>query len=211
MRERTTRLALLSQQYRVRSLRLLSLVKHLNAPIDQSHARVIAYVTIEIWNTWASFSRALFISSALRAFTARGHRVAITVSGISTPTDAVALALLKIRGYKKPTFARYQEPAWHDKDNLITLFAELGASNALAVNTALSFPTSAFTSLHAARNFFAHRNADTASSCSTIGGTLSSRLLHPADALAYRPTGKPNNLLSEWITDLLAVSDMMVQ
>ncbi len=59
-----------------RLVRLALLVQNIRPPCSESEARRIAFVTIEAANLWASFSRHLYLSSALGAYEAdaRGCR-----------------------------------------------------------------------------------------------------------------------------------------
>jgi len=211
MREQTYDLEQLSLQLRKRAARLIPLVKFARPPVDATTDRYVAHVTVEILNAWSSFTRAFYISCALRAYTAAGTRVAVSVAGLATPSDALALAMRKLKNRHKP-FARWHEPSWHDVHNVITLVSEIGASNINTVVGALSYPTHAFRCLPVARNFFAHRNSDTATKCRALSATLPiAATWRPADVLVQRDYTRPNNLLTEWITDVITVADMMVK
>ena len=213
MRERAFNLEQLAIQFGERTTRLIPLVRSVPSPADNEIDRRVAYVTIELLNAWSSFTRAFYISSALRAYTASGARVVVTKPGLVTPDDAVALAMQKLRGGKiaRPV-PRKREPSWHLGSNVITLVNEIGASNLATVTAALSYPTQAFRFLPIARNFFAHRNADTARQCRGLCAALAlPPVWRPADVLLQRDYAKPENLLTEWITDLSTVSNLMVQ
>lgn len=211
MREQTFELQQLSTQFRRRAARLLPLVKFVKPPIDASNDRNIAHVAIELVNAWSSFARAFYISCALRAYTASGTRVSVTVAGITTPSDALSLAMKRLKNWNKP-FVRRQEPSWHEIRNIITLIAAIGASNTPTVVAALSYPTHAFRCLPTVRNFYAHRNLDTAQKCRGLAATLPvASAWRPSALLVQRDYTRPNNLLSEWITDVTTVADMMVQ
>jgi hypothetical protein len=119
--------------------------------------------------------------------------------------------MAKLKGWTKP-FVRRQEPSWHDINNIITLLSTMGASNLSTVVAALSYPTQVFKCLPDARNFFAHRNGDTAIRCRSLASALSvAPVWRPTDVLVQRDYAKPNNILTEWIIDLATVADMMVQ
>ena len=211
MREQAYDLALLSLQLRDRVKRLLPLVRYVQPPVDAARDRDVAHVTVELLNAWSSFTRAFYISCALRARTAAGIRVAIAVNGLATPNDALMFAMKTLKGWNKP-FQRRQEPSWHDVKNIITLVSTIGASNINTVVAALSHPTHAFRCLPIARNFFSHRNIDTARKCRALSATLQTAAAwRPADVLVQRDYTRPNNVLTEWITDVATVADMMVQ
>lgn len=213
MRERYDSLADLARHLRVRANRLIPLIRTSPPPVTAEGDRTVAYVTIEAVNAWASFSRAFYVSSALRAYNAKGTRITITAAGLKTPDDAVLLATKRLKSHFKGTkVARREEPAWHDVNNLMTLLQHVGASNAGVAVTAFGYSTKVFTCLPALRNFFAHRNEDTCARCAVIAATIPvppSR--RPADILLYRDLAKPMNVLSEWITDMTHVADQLVQ
>lgn len=213
MRERAPNLDQLATQLRRRTAKLVLLVRSARSPADHEVDRCVAYATIEVLNAWSSFTRAFFISSALRARTATGVRVMITAPGIATAQDALAVAMRKLRNKKAiGPVSRHQEPSWHPASNIITLISEIGASNLGAVTAALSYPTQAFRCLPIARNFFAHRNGDTAAQCRGLCASLSvPPVWRPSDVLLQRDYTRPNNLLTEWISDVVTVAELMVQ
>jgi hypothetical protein len=213
VRERYDSLADLARHLQVRAYRLIPLIQTSRPPVTGEDDRTVAYVTIEAMNAWASFSRAFYVSSALRAYNAKGTRITITAAGLQTPDDAVLLATKRLKSnFKGAKVARRQEPAWHDVNNLITLLQHVGASNAGVAVAAFGYSTKVFTCLPALRNFFAHRNEDTCTRCTAIAATIPvppSR--RPADILLHRDLAKPMNVLSEWITDMTHVADQLVQ
>lgn len=213
MKERAPNLDQLATQLRRRTARLIPLVRTVRSPADHEIDRRVAYVTIELLNAWSSFARAFFISSALRARTASGTPVTVMTRGIATPEDAIAIAMRRLKNKKMGgPIPRRQEPSWHSASNVITLVNEIGASNLGTVIAALSYPTQALRCLPIARNFFAHRNGDTAAQCRALCASLSlPPMWRPADVLLQRDYTRPNNLLTEWIVDVVTVADLMVQ
>ena len=96
---------------------------------------------------------------------------------------------------------------------MIALVHQLGASNLATVSVALSYPTHALSCLPTARNFFAHRNSETATQCRQLCATLCiPPMWRLSDVLLQRDYTKPNNLLTEWISEAVGtVADLMVQ
>lgn len=213
MRERTRHLGELALQLRRRTTKLMPLVRSIGSPADHEVDRRVAYVTIELLNAWSSFTRSFYISSALRAYTTGGARINVTKPGIVTSEDAVTLATRTLKNKKATTpVPRHMEPSWYPARNVITLVNELGASNIATVSAALSYPTQVLNCLPTARNFFAHRNGDTAARCRQLCMTLSiPQMWRPADVLLHRDYTKPDNLITEWISDIATVADWMVE
>jgi hypothetical protein len=213
MRERAYRLSELSRQVRRRTGKLIPLVRSASPMATKDVDRLVAYVAIEVLNTWSSFARAFFISSALGARTASGAYVTVQMRGLANPQDAIRVAMLKLKN--KPIVgpvARRQEPSWHPVANLITLLSEIGASNLNTVAGALGFPTRAFEGLPTIRNFFAHRNGDTAIKCRNLCTSLSlPPMWRPADIVLQRDYTKPHNVITGWALDVATVVDLMVQ
>lgn len=204
----------LAQIFRRRAWRLIPLVQSASVPASAESDRLVAYVTIEAVNAWASFSRAFYISCATRAYTASGSRVTSKMPGIKTSHDALLEAIKKFKGYKNknPPFRRRDEPSWHRVNNLVTLANHLGLSNLGVITTAFGYSTHAFDCLPELRNFFAHRNADTCRACHSLAASVAvppSR--RPVDILLHRNYSRPMNVLSEWISDMSLVADRLVQ
>lgn len=213
MRERYDSLEALARHLRMRASRLIPLVQAAATPVSAENDRTVAYVAIEAVNAWASFSRAFYVSSAMRAYTASGTRVTITAGGLKTPADAILLATKHLKkSFKGSKVARREEPAWYRVNNLLTVLQLVGASNTNVAIAAFGYSTKVFDCLPTLRNFFAHRNGDTCSMCSTIAPTIPvPPARRPADILLYRDLAKPMNVLSEWITDMTNVADQLVQ
>jgi hypothetical protein len=86
----------------------------------------------------------------------------------------------------------------------------MGASNYPVILTALSLPARAFTELPVFRNFYAHRNKDTAAQVAGLARShLISPKLHPSEVLAAR-AGGPNNLVSQYSSELINIMQLMV-
>lgn len=173
--------------------------------------RVTAFVTIEALSLWSSFARAYYLSCALNAKTVTGIRVT-TSSGINTIPDAIKLSITHFRPYRKPPWSRKDEPTWHDTNTILTLARLIGASNLAQVQAALSYPTLVFTQLPVARNFFAHRNDDTARKTSNLARDLGlGTKLRPSVMLCQRALGRPQNVLADWLDDIRNVVELICQ
>lgn len=213
MKQRYDSLAEPAHLLKRRAWRLIPLIQALPSPASAESDRIVAYVAIEAVNSWASFSRAFYISTALGAYTANGTRVTVTAPGLKSSKDALLLATKTIKkGFKGTKVTQQDEPAWYKVNNLIHLIQHLGASNFSAVVTAFGYNTKVFQCLPTLRNFFAHRNAHTCAECAIVAASIPVPPFgRPADVLVHRDYARPMNVLSEWILDMTNVADQLVQ
>jgi hypothetical protein len=195
-----------------RDNRLKNLVDSLSLPVNTEIDRIVAFATIEALNLWGSFLRAYYISCFLGATMPQGGRVNIAVAGPRTTINALTFAMQTIKGKPKPPKNRRDEPSWYDQNNLLRLLTNCAASNLPKVQVALSYSTSAFSELPAMRNFFAHRNDETAQKTKDVARRLGlSVALRPSEILCSKAPGRPQNILADWLDDLSAVIDLLCQ
>jgi hypothetical protein len=213
VKERYDSLEVLAHRLRLRAARLIPLIRSSTRPVSAEADRAVAYVTIEAVNAWTAFSRAFFVSSALRAYTAQGTRVTTTLGGMNTVADAILVATRRLNGRFRGSKVKWSdEPKWYVATNLITLIQHVGASNEKAVVGAFGYRTRAFDYLPTLRNFFAHRNGSTCSKCAALAARIPiPHSQRPADILLHRDLAKPMNVLTEWITDMTNVAEQLVQ
>lgn len=195
-----------------RDRRLKNLVDSFSLPVTAERDRVVAFVTIETLNLWASFARAYYLSCLLGAKRDTGQRVKVTVPSIRTTTDAIAFAMNLLKPKKTPPWGRRDEPSWHDPRNLLKLLTECGASNLIQAQAAFSYPTSVFRDLPVVRNFFAHRNEESVRKTADVARSLGvSATLRPSEILCSRLRSRPQNVLSDWLDDLSNVIESLCQ
>ncbi len=176
----------------------------------------LSFVSIELLNLWANFCRSYYLSCILTPRRVRGGRVVATGFGGSTFTDAIAVAMTLHKPYIKRlangTFKRRDEPTWFDINVFTTSCAGLGCSNLADIQAAVSTGTRAFLDLPIFRNFFAHRNEDSAAKARTAAATrysIPTIRRHPADIVAARPYGRPVPLIVDWIDDIRATVELL--
>lgn len=154
---------------------------------------------------WGVFSRAFFISCALRARDSQGVRIG-TARRLGSAQDAITLAVQWWKpGLKKKAgpFSPFDEPPWTTPGKLLDLMSVIGASNATAVATVISKEPQSFKDLKAARNFFAHRSHSAADELKKVARNQRLSVgLRPADLVCSRAPGRLQNLLADWIDDV---------
>ena len=197
-----------------RSLALRRLVESLSPPLVQSDTRVVAFATIEAGNLWSLFCRSFYVSCMLQATRLSGTRVTTTAQ-IATEVDAI---LFSVRS-TNPGWAKARklvtprdEPAWQDLSVLLQLFQNARASNEPQVQAALSNSSRFFDQLSTARNFFAHRGKVTSQKVIAVARSKGvNPALRPSEIMSSRPAGRPNNMITEWLDDVLVAADLMCQ
>jgi hypothetical protein len=189
---------------------------------DPSHDRVVAFVVIEALNTWASFCRSFYLSCVFRARRANGAKVALGKEAhIVTRDQAIEFAVLTVRGHSyvqnhRGPWKWRDEPKWYDPSVINNISPRLALSNLAQIQGAFGIPTVAFSEIPVFRNFFAHRNHDTASrvrslitrSYTTYGF---SRRTNPSAFLCARLPARPQNVLADYIDDIRNVTALMPQ
>jgi len=174
--------------------------------------RHLAYVTVEALNLWANFSRSYVLSCLFRPMRISKRRVALSNAAISTPASVLLLATQMRRGptASAPT-SRREEPSWHERDLLMKTCKAMGCSNYPEVQSALSVVTTVFEDLPAFRNFYAHRNDESASRVIALGkrNHLISGARHPTDVLVMAAYKRPQPLVLDWLDDLQIAMELL--
>jgi hypothetical protein len=178
---------------------------------------VISHVAIELLNLWASFCRSYFLSCILRPRRVTGGRVLLMGPAVNSFDDAITVSIRRhkphlLRRPRPPgaVWHRRDEPPWHDPAILRTGCADLRCSHEAHVQASLALPTRAFVDLPVFRNFFGHRNGQSAYAArQTARSYLISPALHPTFILAERPNRRPYPLLVDWLDDVSAIVSLL--
>lgn len=181
-------------------------------PYSQEQDRSLTWATIELLNLWSEFCRAYFLSCLLYARLESGIRVTHT-SGAGYNFEQAIGSILRSSSRTVPAagkLTRRNEPTWHDPSSLIT-GSNLGMSHLSQVQEALSIGSQVFSHLPVCRNFYAHRNEETAlrvlrlgqSSYSIFGRT------HPSQVLISPAYGRPQSLILDFVDDLWATIELL--
>jgi hypothetical protein len=137
-------------------------------------------------------------------------RLAVATPRFTSATDALGYAVNHFRPpakQKRPdsngVWDRRDEPNWVDPNTLLTLSRDLKCSNESAISVALSTGTTTFSDLPTFRNFFAHRNQDTAEKVAVkAAALLIPPSLRPVEALLFRPPSRSMPLISVWLAEI---------
>ena len=106
---------------------------------------------------------------------------------------------------------RREEPSWHDPNLLIKGCACFAMSNEQQVQQALSINSDVFSHLATCRNFYAHRNPETAVKVLRLGQESYSiyNVRHPSEVLAAYAYNRPQSLVLDFVDDLWAVTEIL--
>ena len=166
----------------------------------------IAYVTLELLNTWSNFTRAYYLSCFLSPKSARGRKITTRLTA-SDSDDAISIAMQKLKPRfpipSNGTWKRRDEPTWHDHRNFLALSNHVGVSHLSDVRSALSNGFTVFSDLAVSRNFFAHRNQSTEASLRrtlrNYGILVKQR---PSQLLLINPIGRTQPLILDWLDEI---------
>lgn len=204
LRRRGTR-----QLYKIRGIAAQSVM----SPYSREKDRNLSWVTIESLNLWSEFCRAYFLSGLWSARLESGVQVVCGNNIGYNFEQAIGSILLSFnrRVPQAGKLTRRDEPTWHEPKTLITGCTNMGASNLSQVQAALSIGSSVFIHLPTCRNFFAHRNDDTAIKVLTLGQSSYSMFgkIHPFEVLTASAYGRPQSLILDFIDDLWATMELL--
>ena len=177
-------------------------------PLD----RRIAYATIESLSVWSSFAREYYLSCAwLTARCIGGARVFPGIMPFNSERDAILFAISVLKPpqvYQRASSAGQisprDEPVWHDNATLVRLWESLSFSNITSVASSFSYPTTFFRHCPPVRNFFAHRNFETAQKVRRLasGSPYLAGTRGAAEFVGTLLPGRQQTLIEEWIDDL---------
>lgn len=178
----------------------------------QEADRILSFAAIETLNLWSEFIRSYYLSCIFGAEKGDGTKVKTAVRVGRTVATAIDFSVRKLRPSlrHRPPWRRRDEPTWYEPETLIVLSRELGCSNFKEITAAFSYPTRAFADLPKFRNFFAHRNEETARKAveRAIFYGLSPKL-RPGEILASIAPGRPQSVLDDWIDDLREIAALL--
>lgn len=174
--------------------------------------RELAYVVLETQNLWSNFVRSYVISCLFRPRRCSGGVVTIGNAAVRTPGDIIQAAARAVKGPTAPAPTnRREEPAWHDVAVLLKTCGYMQCSHQAHIESALSIPTRAFQDLPVFRNFYAHRNEETAAKAIDLAARqyLIRGHTHPTPALATPSYRRPQPLVLDWLDDIRAVIELL--
>jgi len=174
--------------------------------------RLLSFATIETHNAVSSFMRSYYLSCATCAYLVGGTRI-VTGVNLRSPQEALTDAVHREKhwlGHRSGPWTAREEPTWYDANVLIRLLNAIGCSTLPGVAAAFGIGGHALLHLTTARNFFAHRGAETGIKLRNLG--ISYGLGYPADPVAVvasRAPGRPQSVIEDWIDDLATIFSLL--
>jgi hypothetical protein len=214
---RHRRLSVLHNALNKRVVRLEKLVVDTTGrSIDPLSERQVAYAMIEALSSWSAFIREFYLSCALfQPRTIRGNPVTHSSLAIADEFTALCGALGALgqtyaltRSVSARTVSPRDEPTWHDPSTLVRLSSNIGLSNSTSVLAAFAYPTTFFRDAPAVRNFYAHRNAESAARVSRLAAREYNMLTvrRPSELITTLFHSRGQTLLEEWLEDIRLIS-----
>ena len=174
--------------------------------------RELAYVVLETQNLWTNFSRSYLLSCVYRPKRCTGGRVTHANAAIQTPGDVLFAANKLARGpLAAAPVSRRDEPSWHNIALFRNTCQHLQCSHLAHVQAALSLQTRVFYDLPSFRNFYAHRNGESAQKAIQLAKRiyLIAGPTHPSDVLAEPARNRTQALILDWLDDISAIVDLL--
>ena len=203
----------LSRRSRLRLWALVQLAKGLRSAPFMVADRDVSFICIEALNIWAEFNRSYVLAAVRRTRTSSGTLVQTSLPS-NTRSDAAMRYVIGRLRRKKPRgrITRRDEPTWHSRRALLGVGRIVALSNLAQLQAALALPSAAIDDLPTARNFYAHRNGETAAKVEKLMGRyVMPTQVHPTEFLRKSALGRPASVLEDWLGELDDVVSAMGQ
>jgi hypothetical protein len=181
----------------------------------EQNETTLAYITIELLNTWVNFSRSFYLSCTIFPKTVSGNRITTTML-LNSFNDAIGVAISQTNRRRSPNnqgiWHRKDEPTWHDPNVIIKICRYIGCSNIAEIESALSGGQTVFTNLPTFRNFFAHRNQQTELAAKTVALQkygISAPQLKISQILLLLPLSETQPLIIIWIVEMKITIELL--
>lgn len=176
--------------------------------------QIAAFVVVEAQNLWANFSRSFLLSLLKQPRRRSGVRAFIGDAAIATPGQVIHTAAMVAKGpHAAAPTSRREEPAWHDPSVLIKTCVRLRVSNLNAVQGALSIQSRVLHDMPSFRNFYAHRNEESAEKAVNLVTRMYAipPVRHPTDALVSSAPRRNQCVLLDWLDELNVLIDLLCE
>lgn len=201
---------------RMAGRRLARLRAHAAIGLDRGTSRSdrdkhLGFVILEAQNVWANFIRSYLLSLLVTPKRINGGRVSLGNKAIVTPGDLLHLAAKAAKGPIAPAPTTRREELGHDVNVLVRTCSALQPSNETDVHSALSVQARVFYDLPTFRNFYAHRNEESAKKAIELARQqyLITGARHPTEALSSPAMRRPQALVLDWLDEMQAVMELL--
>lgn len=172
--------------------------------------QLVAYCVLEAANLWSEYLRSLYLSIALGARDVSGVVIPIGLQRPLRVQDALTPAILGLRTNRSgplPPWTHRDEPFWPAQITRAVQTLRIPRLTIARVGNALSIGSRAPTDLRTCRSHYAHKTESTAKKVLALGASYQiATPSRPSDILLAVQPGRPQNVLSDWLADLLIMT-----
>jgi hypothetical protein len=172
--------------------------------------RQLTFLAVDLHNACRTFLRAYYVASVTGAWLSTGQRATSRLEARSE-VDAINFAVAAKGVEGSGPWRMRDEPAWHDIGMFLRILNLADCSTAPGTNAAWSIGTNALEHLTITRNYFAHRNRETAVKVRNLNSTTykAGALDSPEELLIARGRNRPQLIVEDWLDDLQTVIELM--
>lgn len=201
-------------QRRLKRLRAHAVSALSPAVASAARDRQLAHVLVETQNLWANFVRSYLISCLFSARRVNGQKVTLHNAMVQLPGHLLHMAAKAQKGPLAPApTTRREEPSWHDVSVFVRTCQAIQCSHLADIQAALSIQGRACYDLPTFRNFYAHRNEESAQKALNLARTqyLIVGPRHPSEALSVPAKARPQPLLLDWLDEIDAMMELLCE
>lgn len=171
--------------------------------------KFLTFFTLDLHNACKGFLRSYYVSSATGSWLSTGERSTSSL-GFCSEDEAINFAV-RFKGQRgNGPWRMRDEPAWHDIGMFLAIMNSSGCTTAKGANAAWSIGTATMEHLTWARNYFAHRNRETALRVKALYGAYKvASTTRPEELLVSRARARPQLVIEDWLDDLAAAIGLM--
>ena len=176
--------------------------------------RRLSYVVIESQNLWANFVRAYLLSCLTSPRWRNGGVITLGNAAVQLPGDVLHLGARAARGpHAAAPTSRREEPRWWETGVFLKTCQDMQCSHFPDVQAALSAQTRALYDMPTFRNFYAHRNDETAERAVRLARRqyLIAGVRHPTAALATPALNRPQALVLDWLDEIGVLMELLCE
>jgi hypothetical protein len=192
--------------------KLLTARQDLNIAIvvqGRDRLSALSLLFVDLHNALRMFLRCYYLSSALGARDADGQPTT-SKTGARNQHEAMGFAISAIRGSHVVSWTPRDEPTWHDIGIVIRLFNLAQCSNAGGFASAWSVGSRASEYLTITRNFYAHRQENTALKVRRVARAMQAPARgEPGEIALQRGAGRPQSLIEDWLDDIEVIVQLI--
>ncbi|WP_210166256.1 hypothetical protein [Methylobacterium sp. Leaf102] len=179
---------------------------------------LLSFCVVELDNIIINLHREFLVSAlSTKCVTCGGAQVTHNQSLASSDEAMLyVMSVLEPNRFKKNykstvVLSRRDETKIRDPLKLQTLSIDCRLSNYNSIVNALSLNSTVFAEIAVFRNFYAHRNSQTAKAVFAFCRNLGIATVDDAwDAVTLQPPGRPLNIYQSWITDLSNFAELLL-